>query len=51
MRNIGYLEEALNIILTDVARSQKEHIQKYLCCALLARFDDIQKDYKFFKRL
>ncbi|WP_297579173.1 MULTISPECIES: hypothetical protein [Helicobacter] len=48
-RNIGYLEDTLKIILIDEARSQKERIQKYLCCALLSRFDDMQRDYKFLK--
>ncbi len=49
MYNMGYLEEALKIILGDKARSQKKRIQKYLCCALLSRFDDMQRDYKILK--
>ena len=49
MYNIGYLVESLTTILKDETRSQKTQIQKYLCCLLLTRFDDMQRDYKFLK--
>ena len=47
--NIGYLAESLAIILKDETRSDIAQIQKYLCCLLLVRFDDIQRDYKSLK--
>lgn len=46
MRNLAYLIEILNVILKDKERSNKQRIQKYLCCVILTRFDDIAKDYK-----
>ena len=46
-RNVGYLVQALTNILNDAQRDK--NIQKYLCYVLLARFDDIQRDYKFLK--
>lgn len=55
MRNIGYLEEALNIILTDVARSQRS-IYKNIFVALYLRalmiykkIINFLKDYKDLK--
>ena len=50
MYNIGYLVESLTTILKDETRSQKTQIQKYLCCLLLTRFDDMLRDYKFLKK-
>lgn len=49
MRDMGYLVEVLKSIIKDDKRAELLQIQKYLCCVLLARFDDIQKDYKNLK--
>lgn len=52
MHNIGYLVESLATILKDEKRSDIAQIQKYLCCLLLARFDDIHyKTLKKYKHL
>lgn len=48
-KNLAYISEVFAKILKESKRSELSYIQKALCNAILPRFDDFQKDYKYFR--